>query len=200
MALVPLSTIRLHFGRSGSTSREDDDLWESLEAQAVAWISTKSGWDLEGAVAATDYYNGTGTNSLALRGVPDLDETFTLEERDGDDWDEISSTDYTVITEAYGARARLLYLTDGFKQGEINYRVTSTRGYTSTTCPLLLQRAILDLMALWYRQRTEATPTSLSDSASSSLAGAAMPPSVAAWLEATATKPEPVFLPPLARM
>ena len=200
MALVPLSTIRLHFGRGGSASTEGNDLWEALEAQAVAWLSTKSGWDLEGVAEGTDYYNGSGTNSLALRGVPDTGETFTLEVRTADDWDEIDSTDYTILTEAYGARARILYLTDGFKQGEMNYRVTSTRGYTSTTCPLLLQRAILDLMALWYRQRTEATPTTLSDSTSASLAGAAMPPSVAAWLEAAAAKPEPVFLPPLARM
>lgn len=199
MALVNLTTLRLHFGREFDTSTEDSDYYVALEAQAVALLSTLSGWDLEGSAAATDYYNGSGTNSLALRGVPDLGETFTLEIRSAETWDTIPSSEYQVLVEANGARARVLYLTSGFRTGEVNYRVTSTRGYTSATCPLLLQRAILDLVQLFYRQRSSATPTTLGEATADALQSVRMIPSVKAWLDASAVRPEPIFLAPLSR-
>jgi len=68
MALVALSKIRLHLGFRGDISHEDDDLLTSLEEQATGMMASLSGWDLDTASESTEYYNGTGTNVLVLRG------------------------------------------------------------------------------------------------------------------------------------
>lgn len=197
-ALVPLSVLRLYINAGPSTSTEANDLLTSLEAQAVGVLSGLTGWDIEGAAAATDYYNGTGTNVLVLRGVPDTSATFTVSTLLNSTWDEVDSDDYQVLIEGGGARARLLHVNGGWPQGELNVKVLSTRGYTSTTCPKLLQRAILDLVSLWYRTRVTAQPTASAEGEAGNRAG--WPDSVQAWLDASKATQEAVLLPPLARM
>ena len=199
MPLVTPTTLRLHFGREFDTSTEDENYYAALEAQAVAMISTRCGWDLGTVAEVTDYHNGSGTNSLPLRGVPNLSEDFTLEIRSGQTWTEIPAAEYQVLIEANGARGRVLYLTSGFSPGELNYRVTFTRGFTATTCPLLLQRAILDRVQLLYRQRTTATPTALGEATAEATKAVELLPSEKAWIDASAVHPEPIFLPPLSR-
>lgn len=200
MALVALSKIRLHLGFRGDISHEDDDLLTSLEEQATGMMASLSGWDLDTASESTEYYNGTGTNVLVLRGVPDTDETFTLSERSGDTWTALDSGDYTVIVEGGGARAKVLRLDQGFAIGELNYKVLSTMGYSTTTCPALLQRAIVDLVALWYRARKVSRPTASQDGEAASEPDALGLASVKAWLQASKSKQEAVLLAPLARM
>lgn len=199
MALVSLSKLRLHLGFRGDISNNDDDLLTSLEEQATGMMASLSGWDLDTASESTEYYNGTGTNVLVLRGVPDTDETFTLSERSGDTWTALDSDVYTVIVEGGGARAKVLRLDQGFAIGELNYKVLSTMGYSTTTCPALLQRAILDLVQLWYRTRKTARPTSLAEGESATEPDALGLASVKAWLEASKSRQEPVLLAPLAR-
>jgi hypothetical protein len=172
MALVSLSKLRLHLGLSPDTATDGNDLLTSLEEQATGFMAAISGWDLDTAAAVTDYYNGTGTNVLTLRGVPDTDESFAVYERTLDTWDEVSTSDYTVIVEGGGARAKVLRLDQGWPQGSLNLKVTCTRGYTTATCPMLLQRAILDLVQLWYRTRKTARPTSLAEGESATDADA----------------------------
>lgn len=200
MALVSLSTLRLHLGLAPDTSTDGDSLLTALETQAVGFLEAVSGWNIDSVASVTDYYHGTGTNSLTLRGVPDTGETFTVSTRAGDTWTAVDSTDYSVLIEGGGARARVLSLVGGWPQGELNIKVVSTRGYTSATCPALLQRAILDVVQLWYRTRKTARPTASADSEASPEPDALGLASVKAWLQASAIKQEAVLLPPLARM
>lgn len=199
MALVSLSTLRLQLGLSPRTSTEHDELLTALESQAVSYLSALSGWDLDSVAEVTDYYSGTGTVTLPLRGVPDTGEDFTVYERSEDLWDEVDSTDYQVIVEAGGASAKALRFSQSWTAGELNHKITCTRGYTTATCPGLLQRAILDLVLLWFRARKVATPTTLGEQASDQ-ASEVIPESVKKWLELSHSNPEPIFSPPLQRM
>lgn len=200
MALVALSKLRLHLGLSPDTATDGNDLLTSLEEQAVGFMASISGWDLDTAAAVSDYYNGTGTNVLTLRGVPDTGAAFAVYERTLDTWNEVDSDNYTLLVEGGGARAKVLRFDQGWPQGSLNLKVTCTRGYTTTTCPLLLQRAILDLVQLWYRTRKTARPTSLAEGESATDGDALKLASVKAWLEASKAQQEAVLLPPLARM
>jgi len=200
VALVKLSALRLHLGIAPKTSTEGDSLLTALETQAVSYLSALSGWDLDTVAEVTDYYSGSGTAILPLRGVPDTGETFTVYERVDDSWDSIDSTDYQVIVDPGGASARLLKFSGSWEAGDHNHKVVATRGYTSTTCPGLLPRAILDLVLLWYRKRKTAPPTLGTDQTASALEGVSLPASVNQWLDLSNSNPEPIFSPPLQRM
>lgn len=198
MPLVPLSTLRLYINPQPSSSTDSNELLVDLEASAVGTLSGMTGWDLEGAGASVDYYHGTGTNTLVLRGIPDLGQSFAISTLINGAYSALPSTSYSVILESGGARARVVNLVGGWPAGELNIKVECTRGFTSATCPALLKRAILDLVSLWYRTRTTAQPTAAAEGEAGNRAG--WPDSVQAWLDASKATQEAVLLAPLARM
>lgn len=201
MSLVPLSVLKSKINPGTMAGREHDDTLVMYEEEAVDLLSQLSGWKLTGSGSATDtdYYNGTGTYTLPLRGVPASSPTLVVYERTDDTWSAVATTEYEIVTESSGLRSKLLKYIDTWTPGELNHKVVCTRGYTEETCPALLRAAVVALVEKAFRERKVATPTVLADQSAQAIDSDALPQAVKQWLEAAGARPEAAVMRPLQR-
>ena len=152
MALVKVTEVKDWIKIAGS---DDDAVITQILDSALNRVEEYLNFTLETNTYTAEKYDGTGTNKLVLYQFP-VTSITTLEVYDGLDsdgaevWDTwAQNTDYDRLVVVKGGG--YIYL-DGawFPYGNQNIRMTYVAGWSTTTVPEKIIKAILDLCYIYY--------------------------------------------------
>lgn len=152
MALVKVTEVKDWIKIAGS---DDDAVITQILDSALNRVEEYLNFTLETNTYTAEKYDGTGTNKLVLYQFP-ITSITTLEVYDGLDsdgaevWDTwAQNTDYDRLVVVKGGG--YIYL-DGawFPYGNQNIRMTYVAGWSTTTVPEKIIKAILDLCYIYY--------------------------------------------------
>ena len=153
MSLVDLDDYKTAIGVSGT---DEDGKLSQYSLEIDARVKAFLGYDIEETEYTEETYDGNGTQYLFPKAIP-VTSITKLEIYDGLDsdgeevWDEwVQNTDYSRLILMNGG---MIIFIDGneFEDGQQNFRLTYTAGYTSDTLPQDIQAVCKELMVLKYK-------------------------------------------------